>query len=188
MDELKYKIREDLTKNVDGHNVYRIEALKDFSDVKKGDLGGWIEKEDNLSQKGNCWAYDDAIVFENARIYHNTRIFGNAEVYGKAVLVDDCTIYDNAIIRGYTFLCFKEEICGDAVINQISDFIVSKDIWSNEGDYTYTRSNRMWKLGSFYGTGQELIDKAYKDSELSGRNYTATVKYVEEFYKLMETE
>ena len=33
--------------------VYRIKALRDFGDVKTGQLGGWIEKESNLSHDGN---------------------------------------------------------------------------------------------------------------------------------------
>lgn len=37
----------------------------------------------------------------------------------------------------------------------------------------------MWKVGCFYGTGKELVEKAYKDSELSGREYERVVKYVE---------
>ncbi|EJF74094.1 hypothetical protein ME7_01609 [Bartonella birtlesii LL-WM9] len=34
--------------------LYRICALKDFDDVKAGHLGGFIEKESNLSHEGNC--------------------------------------------------------------------------------------------------------------------------------------
>ena len=41
-------------------SLFRIVALKDFSNVKKGDLGGLIEKEGNLDQQGNCWVYGDA--------------------------------------------------------------------------------------------------------------------------------
>ena len=37
----------------------------------------------------------------------------------------------------------------------------------------------MWNVGCFYGTGEELIAKAYKDSEYSGREYERIVKYVE---------
>lgn len=37
----------------------------------------------------------------------------------------------------------------------------------------------MWKVGCFYGTGEQLIEKAYKDSELSGKEYEHVVKYVE---------
>ena len=36
----------------------------------------------------------------------------------------------------------------------------------------------MWKVGCFYGTGKELITKAYKDSEISGREYERVVNYV----------
>lgn len=37
----------------------------------------------------------------------------------------------------------------------------------------------MWSVGCFYGTGEELIKKAYKDSALSSREYERIVKYVE---------
>jgi len=38
-------------------------------------------------------------------------------------------------------------------------------------------------VGCFYGSGEELIEKAYEDSKLSGRNYERIVKYVEEILK-----
>ena len=47
----KYKLTK-RTKLLDGHILHRIQALKNFGDVKKGDLGGWIEKEGNLSHNG----------------------------------------------------------------------------------------------------------------------------------------
>ncbi|MDD9334284.1 MAG: hypothetical protein PV354_11755, partial [Bartonella sp.] len=56
------------TKQVGDVTLYRIRALRDFGDVKAGDLGGFIEKEDNLSHDGNCWVYDKARVFQNARV------------------------------------------------------------------------------------------------------------------------
>ena len=37
----------------------------------------------------------------------------------------------------------------------------------------------MCSVGCFYGTGKELIAKAYKDSEVSGREYERVVKYVD---------
>lgn len=55
-----------------GVTFRRIRALKDFGDVKKGTLGGWIEKEENLTQDGN------------ARVFGNARVSGNAEVSGNA--------------------------------------------------------------------------------------------------------
>ena len=50
MEGKKYRIREDISQNHGGNIIlYRIEGLKDFGDVKKGDLGGWVENEKNLS-------------------------------------------------------------------------------------------------------------------------------------------
>ena len=40
--------------------MYRIKSLIDFEDVKAGDLGGYVEKEENLSQSGNAWVYGNA--------------------------------------------------------------------------------------------------------------------------------
>jgi hypothetical protein len=37
----------------------------------------------------------------------------------------------------------------------------------------------MWAVGCFYGTGEELLKKAYADSEVSGKCYEAIVRAVE---------
>lgn len=50
------------TKVIDDVTVHQIRALVDFSDVLAGDIGGWIEKEENLSHDGTAWVYDDARV------------------------------------------------------------------------------------------------------------------------------
>ena len=222
--EKKYKLTEE-TINVNGRTLYRIEALKDFGDVKKGDNGGFIEKEDNLSQSGNCWVYGDAkvygdaIVYDNANIYcraqvydnaivygdarvhsdaivrGNTRVFenavvyGNAQVYGNAVVCDNAnvfnnaTVHDNAKVCGMVEVFGHAEISGDAVIASNSDYIVFKNWWSSGRYFTWTKDNDMWRVGCFHGTGKELIEKAYKDSELSGREYERVVKYVESILK-----
>ena len=58
----------------------------DTINVYKGDLGGYIEKEDNLSYEGDCWIYDDnARVFNNAKIYGHVNVVGNAKVFGEKV-------------------------------------------------------------------------------------------------------
>ena len=43
------------TRNWVGRTLHRIRAVRDFGDVKAGDLGGWIETESNLSNDGNAW-------------------------------------------------------------------------------------------------------------------------------------
>ena len=56
-----------------GRKLYRIRALKDFIGVKAGDLGGYIEKKENLSQDGLCWVYGNAQVCDNAGVYGNAQ-------------------------------------------------------------------------------------------------------------------
>lgn len=73
----KYKIRTDLTKVVDGVNLYRIEALIDFADVAKGKLGGYVQSEQNLSQCDNAWIYDDAVVCGRAKVFGNAKVCGD---------------------------------------------------------------------------------------------------------------
>lgn len=56
------------TKTEYGVVLHRIKAIKDFGDVKKGEIGGWIEKEENLSQKGNVWVCGNAEVFSTSHV------------------------------------------------------------------------------------------------------------------------
>lgn len=60
--EKKYKLTDEFV-TMGYRKLYRIEALKDFSNVKKGDKGGFVESEENLSQNGDCWIYGNAKVF-----------------------------------------------------------------------------------------------------------------------------
>ena len=80
--EKKYRLTDE-TINVMDRTLYRIEALKDFGDVKKGDKDGFIEKEENLSQSGNCWVYYNAMVYGNAEVYGHAKVYGDAVVFGK---------------------------------------------------------------------------------------------------------
>jgi hypothetical protein len=49
-----------------GIKLFRIRALIEFSDVKAGEVGGYIEKEKNLSQLGDAWVSGDAGVSGDA--------------------------------------------------------------------------------------------------------------------------
>ena len=74
---MKYEILKDEFIEFDDRKLYRIKALKDFRNVKKGTVGGYIEYEQNLSQQGNAWIYDDAWVSGNAWVYGDARVYGN---------------------------------------------------------------------------------------------------------------
>ena len=147
-----------------GITLKRIRAFVEFKlkcgIIRKGELGGWIEKESNLS--GNAWVFGNAEVSGNAWVYGKAIVFGNAKVSGNA------------------------EVYGDAKVQSSKDYCVYKNTWSSFRWFTYTRSNKIWKVGCFYGTGAELIAKAYKDSEKSGKCYEAIVKAQEAIEKAME--
>ena len=79
----KYELTEE-TVTVYGKTLYRIRAVRDFGSVKTGDLGGYIEKEENLSHSGNAWVYGNAWVSSNAYVSGNAWVSGNAKVSGNA--------------------------------------------------------------------------------------------------------
>ena len=169
----------------DKQGLYRIKALKDFNDVKKGDIGGYIQSENNLSQLDDCWIYDNAKVYDNAIVRDNVQVCGkaivcdNARIRGYAVVQHDAVVRGNADVSGNARIWGNAEVSGDAIISSDKDYIVFKNWWSSGRYFTWTRSNNMWKVGCFYGSGEKLIAKAYKDSEEKGREYEKIVRYAE---------
>ena len=134
--------------------------------IRKGELGGWIEKESNLY--GNAWVSGDAWVYGDAEVSGDARVSGNARVYGNAWVSGDAEVHGNARVKSS------------------KDYCVYKNTWSSFRWFTYTKSNKMWSVGCFHGTSAELIAKAYKDSEKSGKCYEAVVKAQEAIEKVME--
>ena len=96
--------------------LHQIRALKDFGNVKKGDLGGWIESEDNLSQEGNCWIHDNVKVCNHARVYDNAIIGGNVLITNSAKIHDTAFIYNRNKDRRMV-ICDNAEIYGATRIN-----------------------------------------------------------------------
>jgi len=107
---MKYKLTKN-KKTIGEITLYQIEALKDFSDIKKGDLGGWIEKESNLSQQGDCWVSCRARVYDNAIVSDNAWVFGNAQVSGCAWVSGNARVFGNARVSGNAW------VSGSAIIN-----------------------------------------------------------------------
>ncbi len=106
---MKYELTENFIE-YKGRKLYQIKALKDFWKVEVGDLGGYIEKESNLSQEGDCWVCDEAKVFGDAEVYGNAKIRDSALVYGEA------KIYGNAMVSDYAVINGSDKIGGDLFI------------------------------------------------------------------------
>ena len=60
--------------------LYRIQALRDFGDVKEGEFGGWIESEKNLSHEGSAWVSGNALVYGDAWVSDNAWVYGDADI------------------------------------------------------------------------------------------------------------
>ena len=124
----KYEMLQDDKIKIGGRILYRIKALKDFKDdelyqdVKAGDLGGYVEKEKNLSQEGNCWVYGNARVYGDARVFGSAYVFDNASVCGNACVRDNACVYgdayvfDNAYVYGNAYVYDNARVCDNACV------------------------------------------------------------------------
>ena len=97
------------TKLWNGRTLYRIRALVAFRDVDAGELGGWIEKESNLSQDGNAWVFGNAEVYDNALVFGNARVYGNAWVSGNARVSDNARVYERRSIMWISVIGSRDD-------------------------------------------------------------------------------
>lgn len=94
------------------HNVRRIRALRDIDpptkdgSVFKGDLGGWIESESNLSHNGECWVDEKAVVMGNAVVKDNAYVCSQSAVCDNAIIRDQAAVDGSETIVGeYAIIC-----------------------------------------------------------------------------------
>ena len=122
--------------------LYRIKALIDFGDVKAGDLGGYVEKEENLSQYGNAWVSDnacvsgDALVYGDAWLSDNAWVYGNAEVFGNALVRGGALVYGNACVSGDALVYINARVYDNAWVHGNAEVsgnaLVCGDAWVSD--------------------------------------------------------
>ena len=201
---MKYELTDE-TIDVSGTTLHRIKALKDFGNVKKGELGGYVESEYNLSQIGNCWVYGNARVCGdaelcgnakvcgnarvcgnaevcgNAWVYGNAEVCGNAKVCGDAELCGNAWVYGNAELCGNAWVYGNAELCGNARVYGNADYITIKGLGSRYRDTTIFKTRNedvVVRCGCFYGTLTEFVNEVgitHGDS-----------KYAKEYLALVE--
>lgn len=181
------------TKEFSGHKLFQIKALKNFGSIKAGDLGGYIEKEENLSHDGRAWVYNNAKVFGNALVRGNARVYGkawvcdNVKIYDNAQVSDNAKIFSNAYVFGNAIICGNVLIYGnawiydDALICSNADYICFRG-FSGEGKNTSmfkTRNGEIYvNCGCFKGSLKEFSEKV---KEMHGnskyeKEYLACIK------------
>ena len=80
----KFELTSEFITNIFGTKLFRIKALVEFGDVEAGELGGYVEMEENVSQDGDAWVYGDAQVSGDAWVSGDARVSGDAWVSGDA--------------------------------------------------------------------------------------------------------
>ena len=183
---MKYRLTDE-TKEFYGRILHRIEAIETFGNVEAGEKGGWVEKEENLSQEGLCWVYGnaqvccdahvygdawvygDAQVYDNAWVYGDAQVRGNAQVYGDARVCGDARVYDNA------------QVYGDAQIRSHGDIFWIAGLGSRHGTTTIYRNKDgglTVSCGCFLGTLEEFEAKVKEThgDNLFGREYRALIE------------
>ena len=77
---MKYKLTEKYIENL-GVKLFQIQAVTAFGCISKGDLGGYIQSEQCLSQSGDAWVSGNALVYGNARVYDNAWVYGRDAIF-----------------------------------------------------------------------------------------------------------
>ena len=144
-----------------GKKLFRIKALVSFDVVRKGDVGGYVESENNLSDEGNAWVYKNALVYGNARVYDNAWVYENACVRG------DARVYGNA------WVCENACVSGDARVYVDADYATIKGFGSGNRNTTFFKINDGGvgvECGCYFGN---LADFRSKVKETHGESKIA---------------
>jgi len=165
---LKYKLTNE-TITIQGIVLSRIKALKNIGvSVKNGDLGGFVESTNNLSQYGEAWIADNAWVYGNAKVYENATVYGEACVSG------------SPIIRGSAFVGGSSCVYGAAIIE--GDSCINSVYIPSQAKLNATRSALHATLDKLYEKLEEhrqgLVDlditDLYENIELAQEELTET--------------
>lgn len=122
----KFELTTD-TKMVYGRKLFRIKALVSFGNITAGDLGGYVEKEENLSHDGNAWVFGNAKVSDNAKVSGEAKVSGNAEVSGNAWVSGNAKVSGNAEVSGEARVFGNTLVSGEAKV--FGEARVSGEAW-----------------------------------------------------------
>lgn len=187
----KYEIIKADSLLIGTHILYRIKALRDFSGVKAGDLGGYIKSEENLCHNGTAWVGGNAWVSGNARVYGNAQVYGGAWVYGSAQVSGNAKVYGNAQVCGMAQVCGNARVCGDARVRGEAEIKQERDcqIFTGVGRNIGTLTAYRTKDGSveltrdcFRGTIGEFrkaSEKSHADNPKIKQHYELLLQAIE---------
>ncbi len=147
MENKKFGFTEETKTTPWGTTVKRIVALRDFGDVKAGDKGGFLEKEENLSHNNDCWVYGEARVYGEAWVYGEARVFGEAWVFGEAQVCGEAQVYGEARVFGEAQVYGEARVFGEAWVFGKARATTVVKTFGNGFDYRITVTDKHIKIG-----------------------------------------
>lgn len=134
-----------------GKKLHRIKALRDIPEqnVKKDDLGGWVEKKKNLTD--NAWVFNNAKLYDNALLCNYAALKDNAEAYdnalikGSSIVGGNSKIFEYATISDNSFIHDNSKIYGNVKIKGNSVIIGNSILFGYYTlDNSYIDNSTMW--------------------------------------------
>jgi carbonic anhydrase/acetyltransferase-like protein (isoleucine patch superfamily) len=163
---MKYKFTE-RTMEYQNKTLHEIEAVRNFGNIKKGTVGGWIEKESNLSHEGECWVAGNAKVFGNALVYGDAQVYGDAVVYGDAWVYGDAEVFENAKVWG------NAQVFGDAWVYGNAEVWGNAQVFGNALVYGSILGKKNQVLPEELSTLPECIEEV----TIRGEKYKKVTKW-----------
>lgn len=108
--------------------IHKGRALRRIYRVSDGLIGGWLETEENLDHRGDCFVYEEAWVYGNACVQDNAKASGYTRISGFAILRDKAhatgrtwingraVIKDRALIKDRAWVSDEACVCGNALL------------------------------------------------------------------------
>ena len=165
-----------------GKKLFQIRALVDLCNgVKAGELGGYIEKEENLSQSGNAWVGGDARVTDNARVT------GNAQVAGEAQVRDNAWVSGDAHVAGKVHVAGNAHVAGKAWVSKSADLLQITGLGTVHRTTTVYRTKNGIEItcGCFCGDLEQFKKQVIKTREGKVRDeYLKFAELIEIYFRL----
>jgi acetyltransferase-like isoleucine patch superfamily enzyme len=165
------------TKPLPGVTTYQVIALRDIPlhKVKKGDYGGYIQYEENLSHHGDCWVDRNALVLgKNSVIEDNALVTDRAVVRGNSRISGDVIVASMAKLEDVSLKGKNVKVTDNAVLNDV--YLDGKDILIAGNSYLLSiivakRVDGFTMDGNAVLIAKEIISTVITGSNIAIRNH-----------------
>ena len=180
--------------------IFQIRALVNLENgVKVGELGGWIEKEENLSHIGDAWVSGnaqvsgnakitgDAWVSDNACVSGDAWVTDNAHVAGNAHVANNAWVSGNAWVTDNAWVTGKAHVAGNAWVSKIADLLQITGLGTVHRTTTVYRTKNGIEItrGCFCGNLKQFREQVVKTREGKVRDeYLKFAELIEIYFRL----